>query len=138
MSRARYDNEIIGLETIRAVVDEFYERIQSHPTLAEPFAIIHDWPEHKDRLAHFWWLSLGGEPYRDYQYNVGPLHMALDINDAHVDDWLDLFYEVMSKYIAEEQVDAWHGRAQNMGRSIRMLVEYGQQMRAQQAAQQQL
>jgi hemoglobin len=127
MQRFRNDNEEIGLEKIKAVVDEFYNRIQEHPTLAEPFQIVEDWPEHKDKLAHFWWLSLGGEPYANYQYNVGPLHMVLPINDSHVEDWLELFFEVMSKHIPEEQVDAWHGRAQNMGRSIKMMVAYHQQ-----------
>lgn len=127
MQRLRNENELIGLDAIRVVVDEFYNRIQVHPTLAEPFEIIEDWPEHKEKLAHFWWLSLGGEPYANFQYDVGPKHMVLPINDSHVDEWLDLFYEVMAKHIPEEHAEAWHFRARNMGRAIRMMVSYHQQ-----------
>jgi len=126
--RQRKVNEAIGIESIRAVVDDFYDRIQVHPTLAKPFEVVTDWPEHKERLVHFWWLSLGGEAYADFQYNVGPIHMTLGIDDAHVDDWLALFLEVMQKHIAEEHVQAWHGRAMHMGCSIRMLAAHGAAM----------
>lgn len=125
VQRQRNANEIIGLESIKAIVDDFYNRIQVHPTLAGPFQVVTNWPEHKERLVHFWWLSLGGEAYADYQYNVGPMHMVLGIDDSHVDDWLALFFDVMSEHIPAEQVAIWHGRATHMGRSIRMLAAYG-------------
>lgn len=125
IQRQRNANELIGLENIRAVVDDFYNRIQVHSTLAKPFEVVTDWPEHKERLAHFWWLSLGGNAYADYQYNVGPMHMVLGIDDSHVDDWLALFLEVMKAHIPAEKAQIWHGRATHMGRSIRMLAAYG-------------
>jgi hemoglobin len=120
----RNTHEAIGLPAITAVVDDFYSRIQHHPTLAKPFERVDDWPEHKARLTHFWWLSLGGKAYRDDQYRVGPLHMTLGITDALVDDWLALFHQVMVEHLDAELAEAWYRRAANMGRSIRMLASF--------------
>lgn len=122
--RTRNTHEAIGLAAMAAVVDDFYDRIQAHPTLAEPFERIDDWPEHKARLTHFWWLSLGGKAYRDDQYRVGPLHMSLGINDELVDDWLALFNQVLHEHLDPELAQAWYQRAANMGRSIRMLASF--------------
>lgn len=122
--RLRDTNQAIGLNTIAAVVDDFYDRIQRHPTLAEPFTRVDDWPEHKERLTHFWWVSLGGNRYRDYQYRVGPIHMSVGVTDALVDDWLALLRATLDDHLEPELADAWYSRAQHMGRSIRMLGSF--------------
>lgn len=119
--RERRTHEAIGREAIARVVDDFYDRIQRHPTLAEPFQRVQDWPEHKARLTHFWWISLGGERYRDDQYRVAPAHLPLGITDELVDDWLALFRETLSRHLEPELAEAWYARAAHMGRSIRML-----------------
>lgn len=121
--RERSTHEAIGLDTVAAVVDDFYSRVQAHPTLAEPFRRVEDWPEHKRRLTHFWWISLGGERYRDDQYRVAPLHVPLGITDELVDDWLALFETTLHDHLPPELAEAWMTRARNMGRSIRMLGE---------------
>lgn len=117
-------HEAIGLETIAAVVDAFYDRIQQHPTLAEPFRRVTDWLEHKARLTHFWWLNLGGTRYRDDRYRVGPLHMTLGITDPLVDDWLALFRETLDAHLDAGLAAEWYRRAELMGRSIRMLSTF--------------
>lgn len=123
-TRPRNIHETIGLDTIAAVVDAFYNRIQQHPTLAEPFRRVTDWPEHKARLTHFWWLSLGGTRYRDDRYQVGPLHMSLGVTGALVDDWLALFRETLDAHLDTKLADEWYRRAELMGRSIRMLSTF--------------
>jgi len=119
--RDRSTHQAVGLNTIRRVVDDFYDRVQRHSTLAEPFRRVEDWPEHKRRLTHFWWISLGGARYRDDQYRVAPLHMPLGITDALVDDWLALFEATLRDHLPPDLVEAWLDRARNMGRSIRMV-----------------
>lgn len=114
----------IGLETIRQVVDDFYTRIQCHPTLAEPFMRVKDWPEHKARLSHFWWISLGGERYRDDRYRIAATHLPVGITDALVDDWLALFRATLDDYLEPDLAAHWYQRAEHMGRSIRMLAEW--------------
>ncbi len=122
--RQRDTHDQIGHERIQAVVDDFYDRIQRHPTLAEPFRRVTDWPGHKARLTHFWWLSLGGERYRDDEFRVGPAHMSLGITDPLVDDWLALFRAVLDDHLPADLADAWFARAEHMGRSIRMLAQF--------------
>ena len=50
----------IGLNKVHAVVDDFYDRVQQHPRLAAPFAIVANWPEHKAHLTHSWWVTSEG------------------------------------------------------------------------------
>jgi len=64
----------IGRDGIAAVVDVFYTRIQGHPSLAGPFGIVEDWPHHKEKLTHFWWVLLGGDPYMEVDYSVPMKH----------------------------------------------------------------
>lgn len=117
--------EEIGRATIAAVVDDFYSRIQHHPTLAGPFGIVHDWPAHKAKMTHFWWLSLGGRPYLDYRYEVMPKHAAVGVTAALVDDWLALFETVVHAHVeAPALADAWLFRARRMGDSLRLVEAY--------------
>ncbi|MCO6441849.1 MAG: group III truncated hemoglobin [Nitrococcus mobilis] len=122
--RQRDTHAAIGLEAIRSVVDDFYNRIQRHPTLAEPFGRVKDWPEHKARLSHFWWISLGGERYRDDRYRVAATHLPIGISDALVDDWLALFRTTLADHLEADLAAQWYQRAEHMGRSIRMLAEW--------------
>ena len=124
-SRERNTHELIGLDRIRAVVDDFYERIQRHPVLAEPFKVVGDWHEHKQRLVHFWWVSLGGERYRDYVYRVAPVHMQVGVTAKQVDLWLELFHATLLDHLEPELAEQWYRRAANMGRSIRMVARFG-------------
>lgn len=117
-------HEEIGLSRIQAVVDDFYARIQDHPTLAAPFGIVHDWPEHKARLSHFWWVSLGGAPYRDDRYRVAEKHLPVGLTDALVEDWLALFRQVLSEHLPEDPAAYWYSRAENMGRSLRLMSTF--------------
>lgn len=115
---------LIGRDRIEAVVDDFYERVKRHPTLAVPFASVVDWDEHKAHLAHFWWVSLGGERYRSKPYNVGAKHYEAGVTDPLVDDWLALFRRTLDDHLPNELADLWHARASRMGESIRMMAEF--------------
>jgi len=106
--------ETIGRERVAAVVDHFYERIRQHPTLATPFAIVDDWPLHKEYLTHFWWVSLGGKRYLQYGYAVAQKHTEAGFTPALLVDWLTLFREVL---VAEL-------RAEKIGESLRYMHEF--------------
>ena len=124
IGRPRTTHRLIGHEMVAAVVDDFYDRIQRHPRLAGPFGIVDDWEDHKARLAHFWWVSLGGAPYADYQYRVGAKHLAVGITTELVDDWLELFHTTLHDNLPPGPAALWFERAQRMGRSLRMLNEF--------------
>ncbi|MEW5791972.1 MAG: group III truncated hemoglobin [Pseudomonadota bacterium] len=111
----------IPLPTIRAVVDDFYNRIQQHPTLAEPFGAVSDWELHKDRLTHYWWTVMGGQPYRNYGYALGDKHAPVGITHALVDDWLALFHGTLLDHLEPELAQRWLRLAQGIGESLRLM-----------------
>lgn len=113
----------IDHESVWRVVDDFYSRIQHHPTLAEHFRNIKDWDEHNARMTHFWWITLGGARYRNDQYQVVAKHMPLGITDALVDEWLTLFRATLDDHLSPEQVKHWYEYAEQLGESIRMLAQ---------------
>lgn len=124
LGRARDTHNRIGHATIARVVDDFYERVQRHPTLAEPFRVVSDWHEHKARLTHFWWVALGGEAYAPYHYEVGRKHADVGVTSALVDDWLALFETTMHEHVAPDVAQSWLHRARRMGDSLRLLGEF--------------
>ncbi len=110
--------ETITRPVITQVVDAFYSRIQSHPTLAAPFAKVVDWPIHKERLAYFWWLTLGGERDRDFQYHVGSKHFEHGFTRALLADWLQLFETTVRDLLPAEPADIWLTLAHRMGEGL--------------------
>ena len=115
---------VIGRAKIVAVVDDFYDRIQKHPALAEPFQAVQDWEEHKARLSHFWWISLGGPAYRQDRYRVADKHAPLGVTEGLISDWLKLFRETLLDHLPAELAEPWLARAGNMGISLRLMSDY--------------
>lgn len=116
--------EIIGKERIVAVMNDFYDRVRVHPTLSVPFGIVHDWDTHKAHIGHFWWVTLGGKPYRERAYDVAARHNAAGFTPALLVDWLALFEETLHRHLPDELADPWLERARNIGRSLNLLYEF--------------
>jgi hemoglobin len=115
---------IVGRETVAAVVSDFYDRVQRHHTLAIPFAVVRDWPEHKRHLTHFWWVALGGKPYRSEPYRVAQKHAAAGFTPELLAHWLDLFRATLMQHLPEELAQQWYARAQHIGRSLTFMHEF--------------
>ena len=93
-------SQAIGQTKIAQVVDVFYERAVLHPQLKAPFALVQDWTTHKQQLTHFWWLTLGGERYLDYQSPEATRNRALGlINGVTGERKATLKDVVMRKYL---------------------------------------
>ena len=116
--------QTIGMEKVARVVSDFYDRVQRHPTLSTPFATVHDWAEHKAHLAHFWWVSLGGKPYREKPYRVADKHAAAGYTPELLVDWLRLFGETLAAHLPAELAEQWYARAANIGRSLDLMHEF--------------
>jgi hemoglobin len=114
----------LGLDTVTRVVSDFYDEVQRHSRLSVPFGIVHDWAEHKQHLAHFWWVTLGGKPYRTEPYRVADKHAAAGFTPALLVDWLALFREVLDRHLSEDLADQWYARAANIGRSLEYMHEF--------------
>ena len=115
---------ILGLDTVANVVSDFYDRVQRHETLSVPFAAVHDWPEHKRHLTHFWWVTLGGKPYRGEPYRVAQKHAAAGFTPELLADWLALFRSTLAQHLSADLAEHWYARALRIGRSLTFMHEF--------------
>ena len=113
----------VGLARVEAVIGDFYDRVQEHPALARPFGIVDDWTEHKAHLTHFWWVTLGGRPYRDKPYRVAEKHALAGFTPELLTDWLSLFRTTLSSHLPADIAEQWFARAANIGRSLNLMHE---------------
>jgi hemoglobin len=120
----------IGKDRVAAVVSDFYDQVREHETLGVPFSIVHDWPEHKAHLTHFWWVTLGGKPYRDAPYRVADKHAQAGFTPELLVDWLALFRQTLERHLPDELVQQWYARATHIGRSLVYMHEFREQRRA--------
>ena len=111
--------EQIGWDQIHLVVDRFYSSVQTHPTLATPFARVQDWPKHKERLTYFWWVVLGGARTRQEQYEPIPKHFAAGFSPELLADWLVLFTATVEELVPGELAGEWLALARKIGSGCR-------------------
>ena len=115
----------IGREKVAEVVAAFYAQVREHPALSVPFARVHDWPHHLEILTQFWWVTLGGERYLDYSYQVPSKHAEAGFTPTLLKDWLSLFEQTLKNSLPPAQAQAWLERAQKIGTSLSLLHELG-------------
>lgn len=108
----------IGRESIDKVVDDFYNQIQKHPTLSNPFSIVSHWKEHKEKIAEFWWVVLGGIPNNPYKYDPVNKHFAAGFTKELLEDWKALFFEVLSQHLPLNLAQAWQSRVELIGGNL--------------------
>lgn len=115
----------IGHERVADVVDRFYAKVRIHPTLAQPFARVQDWHAHLEHLTHFWWVTLGGQRYLNYSYNVPQRHAETGFTPELLVDWLALFRTTLHEVLPDELAEPWMARAERIGESLRLMHELG-------------
>jgi hemoglobin len=103
---------------MRRVVDTFYRLVARDPVLQVPFQTVKDWPEHIERMTHFWWTKFGGAPYLRYQYDPVSKHFAAGFNRAFLSRWLTLFHETLHLCLSQEQFELWALIAERMGQGL--------------------
>lgn len=106
------------------VVDDFYTRIQQDSLLSVPFRSVHDWPDHIQRLTHFWWIRFGGKPYLFSEYNPVAKHFFAGFNSEFLAQWLMLFHATLQTHLRQDQVDLWTLISQKMGQALSMKNEH--------------
>lgn len=103
---------------IQKVIDQFYERVETHRHLKIPFSSVEDWPSHKAKLAHFWWIRFGGDPYMDIEYNLIQKHYETGYNEEFLEMWLTLFKEVLTSNLNQDQAKLWQMFAEGIGNAL--------------------
>jgi hemoglobin len=106
------------------VVDDFYTRIQADPVLQIPFRSVHDWPEHIERLTHFWWIRLGGKPYLFSEYNPVVKHFFAGFNRELLARWLSIFEDTLKTHLKTEQYQLWSMVVGRMGNALAAKNEF--------------
>jgi hemoglobin len=110
----------IGRDAIDQVVDDFYNQIQKHPTLSIPFSIVTHWKEHKEKIADFWWVVLGGQPQTSYKYDPVNKHFSAGFTQDLLEDWKALFFKVLAAHLTPGLTQAWQSRVELIGDNLSM------------------
>jgi len=106
------------------VVKSFYTRVQADQDLKIPFASVEHWPEHIDRLTHFWWAKFGGRPYMETEYDPVGKHFRAGFNEFFLERWLNLFHHTLSECLTEPQALLWKTVSERMGQSLLIRNDY--------------
>ena len=109
---------------ILAVIDDFYTKIQHDPILQVPFRSVADWPEHIQRLTHFWWIRFGGDPYLFNQYNPVAKHFFAGFNRELLTRWLSIFHETLQTHLMPDQAELWKLISERMGEALFVKNEF--------------
>ncbi|MBP2291397.1 group III truncated hemoglobin [Azospirillum rugosum] len=108
---------------IESLVRTFYGKIMADPVLGPIFgAAITDWEPHLQKMMDFW-SSVALLTHR-YDGRPVPAHVRLDIRPEHFERWLTLFRETTAEVCTPEAAVFFEDRAQNIGRSIQMGVDF--------------
>lgn len=125
-AQIEYANSIgVTPEFIAKLVDEFYARIQKHPSLGPIFlGKVENWDEHLYKLKHFWasvCLHSG-----TYSGRPMPAHMALkNVEPYHFAQWLELFEQTLTELAPNyDTVQYFMERANRIGNSLSMGMFY--------------
>lgn len=100
------------------VVDAFYKKVAINRHLRGPFNVVEDWPEHIERLTHFWWIRFGGKPYMDTSYNPIQKHFETGFSEELLEVWTNLFQETVSSILVQEQTDIWMMFVKGIGKAL--------------------
>lgn len=118
----------LSFSDIKQVVNRFYEQVAVDPLLKIPFASVHDWPHHIDRLTHFWWMRFGGEGYMEARYNPALKHFEANFNRELLTQWLSLFQKTLTESLPHPKAQLWLNLATKMGEALNAKNEHLKQL----------
>lgn len=116
--------DIINLNDIKVLVDNFYTKIRDEKLLGPIFnGIIGDnWPAHLTKMYGFWQTLLLDTP----AYSGSPFlkHAKLPIAKEHFDRWMELFNETVDEHFAGVKADEAKWRAARMSEMFQYKLDY--------------
>lgn len=83
--------DIEGLEDIKILVDDFYDRIREDELLAPifNFRLSTHWVPHLEKMYTFWNAALFG--VKGYNGNPFMKHATMELDHEHFERWISLF-----------------------------------------------
>jgi hemoglobin len=116
--------DIINLNDIKVLVDNFYTKIRDEKLLGPIFnGIIGDnWPAHLTKMYGFWQTLLLDTP----AYSGSPFlkHAKLPIAKEHFDRWMELFNETVDEHFSGAKADEAKWRAARMSEMFQYKLDY--------------
>ena len=116
--------DIINLNDIKVLVDNFYTKIRDEKLLGPIFnGIIGDnWPAHLSKMYGFWQTLLLDTP----AYSGSPFlkHAKLPIAKEHFDRWMELFNETVDEHFSGAKADEAKWRAARMSEMFQYKLDY--------------
>lgn len=116
---------IIEEAQLPALLDRFYGRVRQDAELGPVFdAVVHDWPEHLERLSAFWssvMLTTGR-----YKGNPMMKHLvhAERITPAMFQRWLALWAQTTEEMLSPEGAAAMQAKAQRISESLQLAIRF--------------
>jgi hemoglobin len=98
--------DIEGLEDIKVLVDDFYDRIRADELLAPifNFRLSTHWVPHLEKMYTFWNAALFG--VKGYNGNPFMKHATMELDPKHFERWISMFNQTIDKHfqgpLAEE------------------------------------
>ena len=116
--------EILTLEDIRILVDDFYRKVQADDLLAGIFdSVIKDrWPAHLEKMYRFWQTVLLEE--HTYHGSPFPPHATLPVEKKHFDRWLTLFHGTVDNHFSGAKSHEPKWRAEKMADMFLSKIEH--------------
>ena len=116
---------IIDEAQLPALLDRFYGRVREDAELGPVFnEIVHDWPEHLERIAAFWssvMLATGR-----YKGNPMMKHLvhADRITSALFNRWLAIWAQTTAEMLSPEAAAAMQDKAGRIAESLQLAIRF--------------
>ena len=117
---------LIQHDMIIKMVDHFYEKVKTHPTLGPIFkGVIGDhWSEHMPKMYKFWSSVLNSTGA--YSGNPIRAHMSLSVkvDPENFGQWLGLFRETLEELFSPEETELIYEKAERIAQSLSLGMFY--------------
>ncbi len=90
--------DISGIEDIKVMVDDFYDKVREDEILAPifNFRLSTHWGPHLEKMYTFWNAALFG--VKGYNGNPFMKHATMELEDSHFERWIKMFNATVDTY----------------------------------------
>lgn len=117
-------HDILNLEDVKSLVNNFYGRVREDETLARIFneRIGNRWPEHLEKMYRFWQTVLQDE--HSYFGAPFPPHADLRVEHFHFEKWLELFHKTVDELFVGEKAEEAKWRGDRMAEVFELKIQH--------------
>jgi hemoglobin len=121
--------EILSLQEVQTLVNEFYARVQADELLKDLFndRIQDRWPLHLEKMYRFWQTILLGE----HRYHGSPFapHANMPLEHQHFERWMQLFTQTVDRLFQGPKAEEAKWRAARMAELFEFKIGYFRQQK---------